>query len=111
MPREAAPDMVIPASRGGEVVTLPGATHARAHRVRGHDRRARRNGASRPRPRASPLAAELLFGPNGTFITAFGTGGTAPGQFEAPSGVVAGPAGLVYVADTDNNRIQKFVCP
>jgi len=34
--------------------------------------------------------------------------GNAPGQFSAPHGMAAGPDGSLYVADSNNHRIQKF---
>ena len=39
---------------------------------------------------------------------AFGAEGAAPGQFEAPRGVALAPDGSIYVADSRNNRIEKF---
>ena len=33
---------------------------------------------------------------------------TGDGQFNGPNGVATDSSGNVYVADTDNNRIQKF---
>ena len=38
----------------------------------------------------------------------WGSEGAAPGQFEAPRGVALAPDGSVYVADSRNNRIEKF---
>lgn len=46
--------------------------------------------------------------PTATFVTEWGSLGTATGQFIVPNGVAADGAGNVYVADTGNNRIQKF---
>jgi uncharacterized protein (TIGR03663 family) len=46
-----------------------------------------------------------------TIITAnnvFGTGGASDGQLAAPHGIAAAPDGSLYVADTNNNRIQHF---
>jgi streptogramin lyase len=43
-----------------------------------------------------------------TFVTQWGSEGSAPGQFNQPSAVAVDAAGNVYVADTENNRIQKF---
>jgi streptogramin lyase len=43
-----------------------------------------------------------------TFITAWGSAGTGPGQFRHPYGVAVDGSGNVFVADGDNNRIQKF---
>jgi DNA-binding beta-propeller fold protein YncE len=45
---------------------------------------------------------------DGVFLSRWGEPGTAAGQFEDPHGITVDPAGFVYVADTQNNRIQKF---
>lgn len=42
------------------------------------------------------------------FITKWGSAGEADSQFYRPGGVAADSSGNVYVADTQNNRIQKF---
>jgi DNA-binding beta-propeller fold protein YncE len=42
------------------------------------------------------------------FVSRFGGKGDRPGQFSAPHAVSVDPSGFVYVADTGNNRIQKF---
>lgn len=47
-------------------------------------------------------------GVSAKFILAFGEHGEAPGQFQQPGGISTDPSGNVYVADTGNNRIQKF---
>jgi streptogramin lyase len=47
----------------------------------------------------------------GTFLTAWGIPGSAPGEFARPGGVAADGSGNVFVADSDNNRIEKFSCP
>ncbi len=39
---------------------------------------------------------------------AWGTQGTETGQFSAPRSVAVAPDGSVYVADSRNNRVQKF---
>ena len=41
-------------------------------------------------------------------ITKWGSPGAANGQFDDPQSVATDPAGNVYVADTLNDRIQKF---
>jgi DNA-binding beta-propeller fold protein YncE len=55
------------------------------------------------------------FDENGSFITSFGTKGSGDGQFNHPQGVAYNltfnrnnghPVYILYVADTDNNRIQ-----
>jgi sugar lactone lactonase YvrE len=42
------------------------------------------------------------------FVTKWGSGGIDDGQFTFPYGVAVDSAGAVYVADSENNRIQKF---
>jgi len=42
----------------------------------------------------------------GRYLTHMGGGGLAPGQFEEPVGLALGPDGMLYVADTWNQRIQ-----
>jgi DNA-binding beta-propeller fold protein YncE len=41
----------------------------------------------------------------------WGQSGSSSGQFNRPIGIAAAPDGTVYVSDTMNNRIQKFVIP
>ena len=43
-----------------------------------------------------------------SYITQWGVLGSGPGQFNSPAGVAVDHAGFVYVADTNNNRIEKF---
>ena len=46
-----------------------------------------------------------------TFVTEWGgTGTSGNGEFNHPSGIAVDRNGNVFVADTDNNRIQKFSC-
>ena len=42
------------------------------------------------------------------FITMWGSLGSGNGQFNDPAGVATDGSGFVYVADTGNNRVQKF---
>jgi tripartite motif-containing protein 71 len=42
------------------------------------------------------------------FVSRFGGKGDQPGQFSAPRAVSVDPSGFIYIADTGNNRIQKF---
>lgn len=50
-----------------------------------------------PAPRTQANGALTIGGP-----------GSAPGAFQHPAGLAVDPAGNVYVADAQNNRIQKF---
>ena len=43
-----------------------------------------------------------------SFITKWGSPGSGNGQFDIPNGVATDAAGNVYVADSNNHRIQKF---
>ena len=46
------------------------------------------------------------------FVEEFGTSGSTDGKFNAPSGLAVDEDNdLLYVADTDNNRIQMFTIP
>ena len=38
----------------------------------------------------------------------FGVSGTSDGQFNTPHGIAVAPDGTLYIADTNNNRIQHF---
>jgi sugar lactone lactonase YvrE len=49
-----------------------------------------------------------VFDENGHFLRDFGTPGSGNGQFEQPSGLATDAAGNVYVADTNNDRIEKL---
>src|SRR3990170_2911727 len=42
------------------------------------------------------------------FLFKFGTDGSGDGEFADPQGVAVDSTGNIYVADTINNRIQKF---
>jgi DNA-binding beta-propeller fold protein YncE len=46
--------------------------------------------------------------PDGTFLSTWGTPGDKPGEFKAPHNIVIDRAGLIYIADRENQRIQVF---
>jgi streptogramin lyase len=48
------------------------------------------------------------FSKDGKFIKAWGTFGTAPGEFDVPHGLAMDSQGRLFVADRGNNRIQIF---
>ena len=57
-----------------------------------------------PTPTPTPAA-----GSSAVFISKWGTQGTGDGQFREPEGVAVASDGSVYVADTRNHCIQKFL--
>jgi DNA-binding beta-propeller fold protein YncE len=48
------------------------------------------------------------FDSNGNFITKWGSTGTADGQFNVPIGIAINSKGIVYVAESNNARVQIF---
>jgi NHL repeat len=50
----------------------------------------------------------VKFDANGAFLKAWGTNGSAAGQFRVPHGVAIDSRRRVYVADRDNERVQVF---
>jgi streptogramin lyase len=50
----------------------------------------------------------VKFTKDGKFIKAWGSKGTAPGQFQTPHMLAMDSAGRLFVADRENNRIQIF---
>jgi DNA-binding beta-propeller fold protein YncE len=48
------------------------------------------------------------FNSNGGLVKRWGKKGAAPGEFDAPEAICVDKEGNVYVADTGNNRVQKF---
>ena len=51
------------------------------------------------------------FTPEGKFLFGIGETGDKPGEFEKPHGMAVDSKGHLYVADADNQRIQKFEIP
>ena len=49
-----------------------------------------------------------MYNQNGNFLSAFGTGGSAHGEFSNPLGIDIDKSGNVFVADSGNHRVQKF---
>ena len=51
------------------------------------------------------------FDAQGEFLTQWGSEGDRDGQFAGPTGIAVGENGVIYVADTHQDRIQKFGSP
>ena len=49
----------------------------------------------------------ILASGKGSFVAAYGGKGAGSGQFSIPTGIDVEPDGTIWVADTQNNRIQK----
>lgn len=47
----------------------------------------------------------------GTLETTFGVTGSGSGQFSSPFGITVATNGLIYVADSGNNRVQRWFSP
>lgn len=58
--------------------------------------------------RASASSATTSAPPAAPAWLAFGSSGSGPGQFRHPYGVAVDAQGNAYVADTNNNRVQKL---
>lgn len=48
------------------------------------------------------------FAPDGALLASWGEPGAGPGQFHVPHGIALDAQGVVYVADRENSRIQRF---
>ena len=46
--------------------------------------------------------------PDGRLLLSWGAPGDGPGQFHVPHGIAVDRAGMVYVADRENSRMQRF---
>jgi DNA-binding beta-propeller fold protein YncE len=53
-------------------------------------------------------ARVLEYTAQGKKVREWGTAGTGPGQFRLPHSIQVDDAGIIYVADRENGRIQKF---
>ena len=50
----------------------------------------------------------IKFSPSGRFLFQWGRPGSGPGEFSTPHAIAVDKAGLVYVADRENDRVQVF---
>jgi len=50
----------------------------------------------------------VVFDGDGNYVTAFGSAGLDPGQFDEPVGIAIDDKGVIYVTDTWNQRIQSL---
>jgi DNA-binding beta-propeller fold protein YncE len=51
----------------------------------------------------------VKYSAEGEILDEWGGEGSEPGQFLSPTGVAVSEDGLVYIADSGNNRIQVFL--
>ena len=58
------------------------------------------------KPTAPPQVIQTANGY--TFLTKWGSFGIGDGQFSQPEGIAVDSSGNVYVADYNNDRVQKF---
>lgn len=56
----------------------------------------------------SSMGIVMSFTLEGTYLSRFGAWGMGPGEFQSPKGLCADAKGCLWVADCDNNRIQRF---
>ncbi|HXV51158.1 MAG TPA: 6-bladed beta-propeller, partial [Nitrosopumilaceae archaeon] len=56
----------------------------------------------------SKLGTVQKFDSIGNLVAKWGSVGKEKGQFTKPNGIAVSKDGLVYVADTENHRVQKF---
>ena len=49
-----------------------------------------------------------IYSTGGTFLSAFGTTGSGPGQFDFPMGIAVDNSGNIYVTEVNNYRVQSF---
>ena len=54
------------------------------------------------------ITINAVLGTSPTFLSTFGTEGTADGQFNSPRGIAFDSSGNIYVSESNNDRIQKF---
>jgi sugar lactone lactonase YvrE len=55
-----------------------------------------------------PVNRIVKFSKDGKFIKAWGTRGSAPGEFNLPHSIAIDSRGRIFVADRTNNRLQIF---
>ena len=53
-------------------------------------------------------ARVLEYTPKGERVRQWGSAGTGPGQFRQPHGIAVDDRGIIYVADRQNARLQRF---